>query len=94
MSANRSGKREREARNLSKRCRVTLQLNGVGLTLKLGRKKAHSLCQSESLVDTGNGMCFDYLSPPHQVASWAVPVADSRTPVKTDEGDAHVSELV
>jgi hypothetical protein len=94
MGANRAGKREREARNRHKRCRATAQIDGVELTLKLGRKKEHSFSLSESIHFTGNCRVFDYLSPAHQVAPWAVPVADSRKPVKTDEGDAHVSEPV
>ena len=85
MGANRAGKREREARNLTKRCRVTAQISGVRVTLKLGRKKENSFHRSESIDLTGNCQLFDYLTPAHQVAPWAVPVADSRKPVKKDE---------
>jgi hypothetical protein len=99
MSANRAGKREREARNSRKqRCRVTTQLDGVELTLKLGRKKENAFSRSKSVEmrtrneSGGRYTVYDYSSPPHQLAPWAVPVADSRKPVKTDEGDAHVSE--
>jgi hypothetical protein len=93
MGANRTGKREREARNRHKRCMATVQIDGVWLTLKLGRKKENALSQSDKLRPRlGNVTLFDYLSPSHRVAPWAVPVADSRTPVQTDEGDANVSE--
>ena len=91
MAANRAGKREREARNRHKRCRVTLQIDGVEQTLKLGRKKVKSLSRSDSPHFDGNSIMFDYLSPTHKVAPWAVPVADSRKSVKKDEGDALVS---
>ena len=94
--SNRIGKREREARRRHKRCRVTAQIAGVGLTLKLGRKKCGSFMMSK-LVDrrrTDQTTVYDYMSPPHTMAPWAVPVADSRTSVKTDEGDTHVSEPV
>jgi hypothetical protein len=72
---------------------VTLQIDGVELTLKLGRKKDRSLSRSDNPI-FGNYRIHDYLSPAHSVAPWAVPVADSRKPVKTDEGDALVSEQV
>ena len=87
---NRTGKREREARNRHKRCRATLQIGGVELTLKLGRKKDKALMRSDNPA-FGNWAVHDYLSPAHSIASWAVPVADSRKPVKKDEGDALVS---
>src|ERR1700691_167381 len=94
MGANRAGKREREARNSRKfRGRVTTQLDGVGLTLKLGRKKQNAFSRSKNIAArVSNCIVYDYVSPPHQLAPWAVPVADSRKPVKTDEGDTHVSE--
>lgn len=92
--ANRTGKREREARNRHKRCRVTLQICGVVRTLKLGRKKDRSISRSDNPDFDGTTVVHDYLSPAHQVASWAVPVADSRKPVETDERAGHVSEAV
>lgn len=92
MASNRTGKREREARNQHKRCMATVQIDGVWLTLKLGRKKENAFSRSDKLRRRlGNVTMFDYLSPSHRVAPWAVPVADSRKPVKKDEGDANVS---
>jgi len=87
---NRAGKREREARNRHKRCRATLQIGGVGLTLKLGRKKEMALMRSNNASFSGPTV-LDFISASHRVASWAVPVADSRKPAKKDEGEAHVS---
>lgn len=93
LMTNRTGKREREARNRHKRCRATLPIDGVVRTLKLGRKKDRSLSRSDSPA-LGFPRTHDYLSPAHGLAPWAVPVADSRKPVKTDERDEHVSEQV
>jgi len=93
MGANRAGKRERQARNQHKRCMATLQIDGVWLTLKVGRKIDSRISRSDS-PRFGNVKTFDYLSPSHRLAPWAVPVADSRTSLKTDEGDANVSEPV
>lgn len=90
MSANRAGKREREARNRHKRCMATLQIDGEWQTLKLGRKKNRALMRSDS-SKLGSFRVSDYSSPSHNVASWAVPVADSRKSAKKDEGDANVS---
>jgi hypothetical protein len=74
---------------------ATLQIDGVWLTLKLGRKKDHALSQSDKLRSRlGNVTLHDYLSPSCRLAPWAVSVADSRKPLKTDEGDANVSEPV
>ena len=70
-----------------KRCRATLQIGGERQTLKLGRKKCSALMRSTS-TNLGGHQVFDYMSPAHGIASWAVPVADSRTLVKTDVGDA------
>lgn len=68
---------------------ATVQIRGARQTLKLGRKKVASLMRG-SLCQGGS---FDYLSPSHKLAPWAVPVVDSRKPAKTDEGVADVSEL-
>lgn len=85
--ANRTGKREREARNRHKRCMATVLIGGERLTLKLGRKKVVSLMRSAVC----QGGVFDFLSPSHRLAPWAVPVADSRKSARKDEGDANVS---
>lgn len=69
-----------------KRCRATLRIGGERQTLKLGRKKVITLMRSKN--PALHGGCFDYMSPAHGVASWAVPVADSRTSVETNVGDA------
>ena len=58
------------------------------MTLKLGRKKTRSLMRK----DLSGTSVFDYMSSPHGTAEWAVPVADSRTPVKTDERASYVSD--
>lgn len=91
--SNRTGKREREARNRHKRCMATVRIGGEWQTLKLGRKKAQALMLS-LVCDRGEIQSYDYLSPRHNMDVRAVPVADSRTPAKTDEGDANVSEQV
>ena len=83
--SNRAGKSERQARSRHKRCRVTLQIYGVRLTLKVGRKKSKSIMRSDSPKFDGTCTVWDYLSPPHGLAEWAVPVVDSRKPVKKDE---------
>jgi hypothetical protein len=87
MMTNRTGKREREARNRQKRCMATVQIGGVSLTLKLGRKKCSALIRSSVC----QGGTWDYLSPSHKLAPWAVPVVDSRKPTKKDEGEDYVS---
>jgi hypothetical protein len=80
---NRTGKREREARNRRKRSRVTLQIGGVVRTLKLGRKKDCALLMAS--LGKHEVRVHDYLSPAHNVVNAAVPVADSRKPVTKDE---------
>jgi hypothetical protein len=65
---------------------VTLQICGVDQTLKLGHKKDMALSRSDSRA-FGGIRVHDYLSPAHNVAPWAVPVADSRTPVNKVGGD-------
>jgi hypothetical protein len=69
---------------------ATLQIGGEWQTLKLGRKKDRSLSRSKNR-GFGNLRLHDYLSPSHQIAAWAVPVADSRTSAKKVEGDANVT---
>jgi len=66
---------------------ATVLIRGEWQTRKVGRKKASRLMAS-SICRNG---CFDYLSPSHKLAPWAVPVADSRSSLKKDEGDANVS---
>lgn len=68
---------------------ATVQIRGARQTLKLGRKKVLSLLRG-SLCQGGT---FDSLSPSHRLAPWAVPVVDSRKPIKTDEGVDDVSGL-
>jgi len=92
MAAIRTGKREREARNLSKRCRVTIEIDGVVRTLKLGRKKCKSLSRSDSLHKTGNCVVYDYMTPARLDAPWAVPVADAESqPKRTKETGTYPS---
>ena len=62
--------------------------------MKLGRKKDLAVSRSQSPHFDGNVRVHDYLSPAHGLAVWAVPVADSRKPVKTDERESYVSDTV
>ena len=83
---NRTGKREREARNRHKRCRVTLLIGGVPRTLKLGRKKEHAL--SMASLGAGEIRVHDYLPPRHNDVNAAVPVALMSKASQNSQGEA------
>ena len=83
----RTGKREREARNRSKRGYVYAELQGgtVVLPLKLGRKKARAFGRSTRW--SGPGLfCYGSTKIP-EWAMTAVPVADAERRAGGDQGE-------